>query len=76
MITVCLCTMLQNEYPKLPVESQTPFKSGVNVQEIVEYLGISDKDIGVIVVNGLSVLPSYSLKDGDKIELHPFVMGG
>jgi len=76
MITVCLRSMLLDEYPSLPDESQIPFRAGVIVQDVIESLGILDKDIGIIVVNGLSVIPSHILQDNDKIEIHPYIMGG
>jgi len=60
--------------PGKPQEISLP--SGTKVMQLLDYLGLSTKYVGLIVVNQVQAALDTELADGDQIELFPPLSGG
>ena len=52
------------------------FPPATGIREVVVGLGILEKDIGIVLVNGQHASLDEALKDGDALSLLPLVGGG
>ena len=52
------------------------FKQGMTSRNVFESLGIDETLLGMIVKDGLCIMPSDLINDGDIIELYPVYLGG
>jgi len=50
--------------------------TGATVSDVIVRLGIPAEEAGFAVLEGVAVQKNYILKDGDKIKLHPVIIGG
>jgi sulfur carrier protein ThiS len=50
--------------------------SGAEVGDLLEYLGVSRNDVGVIVINGKDAGFDRPLTDGDRVTLISHIYGG
>jgi len=51
-------------------------RRAATVREIIEELGIEEKHVGLVVVNGSKVTPDTCLKEEDNLVIFPVVAGG
>lgn len=49
---------------------------GATVKEILEKLGISDHEAGIVAVNGYSLTPDSALKEGMELSVFTYISGG
>lgn len=49
-------------------------REGMTIKEISQILDLHE--VGLVILNGTLVRESAVIKDGDYIEIHPFVGGG
>lgn len=60
-----------------PAESEAyPFAQGETVADLISRLGIAQKDVAVLFVNGVHAQPEQTLAHGDRVGLFPAVGGG
>mgnify|MGYP000039618488 CR=1 FL=1 len=52
------------------------YPPGTRIRRIVEELGLSEKELGVVMVNGRHAPLDYALEEGDALALFPLVGGG
>jgi len=50
--------------------------NGVSVENLLQQLGISPKDVSILLVNGRDAFFEQKLKDGDVISIFPPIGGG
>ncbi|HMA85734.1 MAG TPA: MoaD/ThiS family protein [Desulfosalsimonadaceae bacterium] len=55
---------------------QLEFKQDATVSDIIHQLGIPEKSVKLIFVNGVHAAKNQPLKDGDRVGLFPPVGGG
>jgi sulfur-carrier protein len=72
-ITVKLFATFRNGRFKIE-EQQRP--EGTVCRGVVLDLGLTEEEIGIILVNGRHVTLDYLLKEGDTLSLFPLVGGG
>ncbi|KUK73071.1 MAG: putative MoaD/ThiS domain protein [Clostridiales bacterium 38_11] len=52
------------------------FKDGISVSKVLSEILIEEKDVAILLVNGIKVSFDKELKDGDIVALFPPVGGG
>lgn len=52
------------------------FKDGISVKDLLSEVQIEEKDVAILLVNGIKVSVDKKLKDGDIVSLFPPVGGG
>ena len=52
------------------------FKDGISVKDLLSEVQIEEKDVAILLVNGIKVSVDKELKDGDIVSLFPPVGGG
>lgn len=57
-------------------EFETEISSGMNLEKLLEYLGIARDLAKIVFVNGLFKPLTYQLEDGDEVSIFPPVGGG
>jgi len=57
-------------------EAQLEFPEGTRVSEGASQLGITEKSLGVVLINGQRASLRRQLHDGDILSLFPLVSGG
>lgn len=57
-------------------EQDIEYKAGTFVKEIVHSLDISERVLGIILINGRPARMEDPLKDGDTVALLPILGGG
>lgn len=55
---------------------QRDYPDGITCREIIADVGLSEKEIGIVLVNGRHADLDASLADGDILSLFPLVGGG
>ena len=51
-------------------------KKGLNIRCLLSEIGIPEKNVMLIIVNGEQVDKNYILSDGDEVILYPVIAGG
>jgi sulfur-carrier protein len=72
-ITVKLFATFRNGRFKIAEQLR---QAGTDCRHIVLELGLTEEEIGIILVNGRHVTLDYLLKEGDTLSLFPLVGGG
>ena len=49
---------------------------GSTVLDVIEEIGIPEDEAGMAVINDNGVPKDHVLSDGDKIKIHPVIIGG
>ena len=75
MIDMLFCSNL-NEELGLDEKVTVCYEPGMTSRSIFEELGIKETSIGMIIKDGLSIMPTEGLKDGDCLEIYPCLIGG
>lgn len=57
-----------------PITLILPEKSSVD--ELLQMQGIPAREVGIVVVNGTLSMKDSTLKDGDCVQLYPWLEGG
>lgn len=57
-------------------EAQKEYPEGTVCASIIAELGLSEGEIGIIMVNGRHGAPDQALRQGDTLSLFPLVGGG
>ena len=48
----------------------------ISLPQLVERLGLNDGDVGMLLINKNWAPPDSIIKDGDLVQLYPFLEGG
>lgn len=72
-VTIKLFATFRNGRFKI---EQQELPEGTNCRAVVLGLGLTEAEIGVVLVNGRHEPLSYVLQDGDTLSLFPLVGGG
>lgn len=72
-VTIKLFATFRNERFKVVQKGLT---MGTDCSTIVHGLGLTETEIGVVMVNGRHASLAYVLQDGDTLSLFPLVGGG
>lgn len=51
-------------------------EEGTSISDIIKFLSIEEKEVSIMLLNGMDGLGSREVKDGDVISLFPPVGGG
>jgi molybdopterin converting factor small subunit len=51
-------------------------KDFVNVQQVLDHIGIKNEEVAILLVNGIHSKAEMSLKDEDIVALFPPIAGG
>ena len=57
-------------------ERTLEFSADVQISAIIELLGISDRAVGTVLINGVHAKKSDTLSDGDVLAILPILGGG
>ena len=57
-------------------ELRLPFEGAVKVRDVLERLGVSDKDVHLVFVGRKRVKLDEELRDGDLLAVYPPMAGG
>lgn len=57
-------------------EEPRDYPPGARIADIINELGIPDKEIGMIMLNSRHAEPDQELNEGDSLALFPLVGGG
>ena len=57
-------------------ERTLEFSADVQILAIIELLGISDRAVGTVLINGVHAKKSDALSDGDVLAILPILGGG
>ena len=55
---------------------QLTFEEGIQIIDVLDYLGIKKEKLGLVLVNGSYKEPCEKLKSGDILAIFPPVAGG
>ncbi len=55
---------------------QVEVKPGERVADLLAGLGLAERDVKIIMVNGVAVSPQQTLQGGERVALFPAVGGG
>jgi len=55
---------------------QRDYPQGITCREIIADVGISDQEIGIILINGRHATLDARIEEGDTLSLFPLVGGG
>lgn len=55
---------------------QRDYPSGTSCREVIAEVGLSEQEIGIILVNGRHAALDARLEEGDTLSLFPLVGGG
>jgi sulfur-carrier protein len=72
-ITVKLFATFRNG--RFKIEQQLR-EAGTTCRQVVLELGLTEEEVGIILVNGRHFTLDYLLKEGDTLSLFPLVGGG
>jgi len=77
-VTVKLFGLLRNRFPDYGPESvmEVELACGATVKDILQKLGISDHEGGIVAVNGYSLMPDSALKEGMELCVFTYISGG
>lgn len=75
-ITLKLFATLKSYTPDGMDTDQYPVRPGITVQDLVNELGIHDKEAKLIFVNGVRVPRDMVLQGGERVGIFPPVGGG
>jgi len=51
-------------------------EQGMTMRNVFEKMGIDETLLGIIIKDGLCIMPTDPVKDGDIIEIYPVYSGG
>lgn len=56
------------------INTNVEYQDGMTIKKLSEILDLDE--VGLVILNGGLVRESVIIKDGDRVEIHPFVGGG
>lgn len=77
-VRVKLFATLRRHYPDLGIGETMPVElsDGATVHQLLDHLGLPEKEVKVVFVNGVVRKQEHTLANGDEVGLFPPVGGG
>lgn len=57
-------------------DKQIDVEKDISLGELLDKLNIPEKEVFIILINGIRSDPDSNLKDGDSVSIFPFIGGG